>query len=81
MDICLNGVTRIVLIFSGVVIKVPNFMYSWDHFLKGLVSNMGERDTWKYNSYSEDRRLLRDKLLCPVLWCSWGGLVFSYEKG
>lgn len=80
MRICLHGVTRIVFIFRGFVIKIPNFTYSWDHFLKGLVSNIREKNTWNYNGYSEERRLLREELLCPVLWCSWGGWILVMRK-
>lgn len=73
MKINLKGVTRIVLIFNKFVIKIPNFTYSWHHFLKGLVANINENHTWKYNSGKYERG--KSYLLCPVRWASWGGWI------
>lgn len=67
-----KGVTRIVLEFKNIVVKIPNFSYQWDHFLLGLIANIRESRTYKYNKNSE--------LLCPVLWCSWGGWVLIMKK-
>lgn len=73
MTINRQGVTRIVLVFKSFVIKIPNFSYRWDHFLLGVIGNIRENKTWKYN---EDKR----NLLCPVLWCSWGGWILIMKR-
>lgn len=58
--------------------KIPNARYSFQHFLKGLLANMSERDTWRYNSGEYDDGKAR--LLCPVIWCSWGGWVLIMKR-
>jgi len=71
MKINRTGITRIVIELNSVVIKTPNFTYSWQHFLKGLVANIHENQTWKYT---------KSELLCPVVWSSWGGWVLIMKK-
>lgn len=80
MKINRKGVTRLVIELKNVVIKVPNFTYSWHHFIKGIDGNMEEWKIWVYNGYSEERKPFRDKLLCPVLWHSWGGWIVVMKK-
>lgn len=72
MKINRNGITRIVIELERIVIKIPNFLYQWDHFLVGLLSNIREYRTW---NYSENKHLL-----CPVIWCSWGGWILIMQK-
>jgi hypothetical protein len=67
-----RGCTRLVLELRNVVIKFPNFTYSWEHFLKGLIGNIKERNTYRWSE--------RKDLLAPVLWCSWGGWVLIMQK-
>lgn len=67
-----RGITRLVIELKNVVIKLPNFTYSWQHFLKGLLANIQESQTWKWHP--------RKDLLCPVLWCSWGGWLLVMRK-
>lgn len=78
MNINRRGVTRIVVEFNSVVIKIPNFTYSWNHFLKGLIGNMEEGKTWKWNSGKYEKGF--SYLLCPVLWFSWGGWILIMRK-
>lgn len=78
MTINLKGVTRIVIVLKTVVIKIPNFTYQWDHFLKGIIGNIHESKTWKYNSGKLESG--SSHLLCPVLWCSWGGWILIMKK-
>ena len=72
-----KGATRIVFIFRHKVVKVPRLII-WSNFLRGLLGNITENRTWKWNSgrYAEGR----EKLLCPVLWCSWGGWLLVMRK-
>ena len=78
MKINQTGITRIVIELRNVVIKIPRFTYSWEHFLKGLIANISENKTWEYNSgkYEEGKSYL----LCPVVWCSYGGWLLVMKK-
>lgn len=78
MNINLKGVTRIVIVLDHTVIKIPNFTHSWNHFLRGLIGNISESQTWKWNSGKYEKGT--SYLLCPVLWCSWGGWVLIMRK-
>lgn len=73
-----NGVTRLVFVFNRFVIKVPNFTNKWFHFLMGLTSNINENQTWKYNSGKYESG--KSHLLCPVIWCSWGGWILIMKR-
>lgn len=77
MKIELMGCTRIVFILRSVVIKIPKPRY-WSHFLSGLLANMRERDTWKWNSGDYEKGT--SHLLCPVLWASIGGWMLVMKK-
>lgn len=78
MRLNLKGVTRIVLEFKTVVVKIPNFTCQWDHFLRGLIANMDEGQTWKWNSGPYNKGT--SYLLCPVVWFSWGGWILVMKK-
>lgn len=78
MRIKTNGVTRIVFVLRTVVIKIPKFYIQWDHFLKGLIGNIEEGRTWRYNSGRYERG--RSYLLCPVVWTSWGGWILVMKR-
>ena len=80
MKIKRNGICRIVFLIGEYAIKVPNFTYCWHHFLQGLLSNINENKTWKYNGFDKNRKKVRDDLLCPVIWCSWGGWILVMKK-
>lgn len=67
-----QGITRIVIELNKVVIKIPNFFYQWDHFLKGIIANINENRIWKWHPHRQ--------LLCPVIWCSWGGWILIMRK-
>lgn len=58
-----NGITRKVFLIGKYAIKVPQTDYGWKYFLKGLLANMSECASSKYNKYE----------ICPVLFSSWGG--------
>lgn len=77
MGIELAGCTRVVITCGRVVIKVPKPRY-WKHFLSGLLANMGERDTWRWNSGPFESG--KSHLLCPVLWASWGGWLLVMRR-
>lgn len=72
-----TGVTRLVFVFKRVVVKIPKPTI-WNHFLRGILSNINEHRTWKWNSgnFNEGRQIL----LCPVLWCSWGGWILIMKR-
>lgn len=78
MKISRKGVTRIVIILRRYVIKIPNFTCQWSHFLRGLIGNMSENQTWKWNSGKYETG--KSHLLCPVLWCSWGGWILIMKR-
>lgn len=66
-----TGITRTVWVFRYFVVKFPNWRYSWHHFLKGVLANIKENQTWKFT---------KNELLCPVMWCSWGGWVLIMKR-
>jgi len=78
MRINQKGVTRIVLVFREVVVKIPRFNYNWTHFLRGLIGNIDEGETWRYNSGKFERG--HSHLLCPVVWMSWGGWILIMKR-
>lgn len=78
MKINTIGVTRIVVEFDNVVWKIPNFTGSWLNFLKGLVANIQENKTWKWNSGKYEKGT--SYLLCPVLFCCMGGWILIMKK-
>jgi len=73
-----KGVTRLVIVSKKVVVKIPNFTCQWEHFLKGVVANIHENKTWKYNSGEYEKG--HSRLLCPVVWCSIGGWILIMRK-
>lgn len=74
------GVTRLVIELDKVVIKIPNFTYQWNHFLKGLLANMSESCTWHYAGIEGSFGYGHRHLLCPVRWSSWGGWILVMQK-
>lgn len=80
MNIILKGTTRIVIKFKKIVIKIPNFLYCWEHFIKGLLSNINENKTWFGSSIKDSYTYQGRHLICPVLWCSWGGWILIMKK-
>ena len=78
MKINTTGVTRIVIELKTVVIKIPNFTYRWSHFLRGIIANISESQTWKYNSGKYE--LGKSHLLCPVVYCAMGGWFLIMKK-
>lgn len=39
-----RGITRTVILTRRWAIKLPNMRYGWEHFLRGLLANMQERE-------------------------------------
>ncbi|MEO6302174.1 MAG: hypothetical protein ABIP51_03270 [Bacteroidia bacterium] len=72
-----KGVTRIVVLWRGVVIKFPKPM-KWSNFLRGLIGNINERDTYRWNSGKYEKGY--SHLLAPVIWCSWGGWILIMKR-
>lgn len=68
----MRGVTRIVIPISKVVLKIPNFSYSWKNFLRGLLANLQEKETYSWHPHKN--------LLAPVIWCSWGGWLLIMRR-
>jgi hypothetical protein len=77
MTIKFNGCTRVVFVFRNVVVKIPK-PWIWNHFLHGIISNINENRTWKWNSGKYERGY--SYLLCPVLWCSLGGWILVMKR-
>lgn len=63
MKLCLNGVTRIVVLIGPWAFKVPRFNYGWQNFLRGLLCNMQEA-CFSKTKWPE---------LCPVVFRVPGG--------
>lgn len=68
-----KGSTRLVFVFKNIVIKIPNFTYSWYHFIQGILANINENKTWQYSNIKNSTTYQFKHLLCPVKYCSWGG--------
>lgn len=47
-------------------------------FIKGILANMYENNLWTYNSGIWDSSI--SHLICPVVWCSWGGWILIMRK-
>jgi hypothetical protein len=73
------GCSRIVIELTTVVIKIPNFLVTWERFLCGMIANIREGKTWKIN-YKSCYKDGCYKLLCPVLFTSWGGWFLIMKK-
>ncbi len=71
----IRGCHRVVFVFNNIVIKIPNFYYSFEHFLNGMLANMKEGRIWYQCKESNDI-----ELICPVIWYSWGGWVLIMAK-
>lgn len=78
MKINTIGTTRIVIVLKNIVVKIPNFTFCWTNFVQGILANINENETWKYNSGQYESG--KSHLLCPVKWCSWGGWILIMEK-
>lgn len=78
MKVCRKGVTRIVFVFKNVVVKIPNFTCQWSHFLKGIIGNIEEGRTWRWNSGKYEKGT--SHLLCPVLYTSAGGWFLVMKR-
>jgi hypothetical protein len=73
------GTTRTVLLVGKYAIKLPLAIpLLWRHFLLGLIGNMTERDTWKWNTGKSYHP--RSEYLCPVIWASWGGWLLIMKR-
>jgi hypothetical protein len=73
-----TGITRIVFVLETRVVKIPNFFYSWQSFLRGILANISEGQTWRWNSGKYERG--KSHLLCPVILTSWGGWILIMRK-
>ena len=63
-----KGTNRIVFCIGKYAIKIPNFSYSQDLFLRGCYSNLRERKLYKqFKTF--------DYNLCPSYFCSWLGFM------
>lgn len=74
------GVTRHVFLVGSYAVKFPRVTYGWRAFLRGLLANIDEKRLWDAQDYEDSRRQLRDKLLCPIVWASWGGWILIMRR-
>ena len=72
------GATRIVIVLKSAVIKIPNFLHSWQTFIRGLLSNIDESQTWRFNSGKYESG--KSQYLCPILFTSWGGWIIIMKR-
>lgn len=68
-----NGVTRIVILIGKYAIKVPNFTYSHDNFLKGCSANWNERAFCRMFKNTTGTEIYHR--VAPSYFCSWFGLI------
>lgn len=73
-----KGATRIVFVFNGFVVKIPNFLVQHDHFLIGCCANWSERKTCRqfrgWGGMAVKHRVI------PTWFCSWFGLFQIQAK-
>lgn len=70
MTITRKGCTRIVILWRGYAVKLPNFADGWKLFLKGLLANMQEA-AFSKAGWPE---------LCPVLLGVPGGWLLVMRR-
>ena len=75
IKIKLNGVTRIVFLVGNYAIKIPNFLYSHQHFLQGCYANWSERTYCKQMKGIEELSIK----VTPTIFCFLFGLL-SIQK-
>ena len=71
-----RGTTRIVFIFRRFVVKIPNFTYSQQNFLKGCLANYNERWFCRKFKGIEDF----ESLVIPSTFCSWFGIILIQKR-
>lgn len=76
MRLIRTGCTRLVLELKTVVVKFPNFTYSWEHFIHGILANIRESRGWRYSKHNKKIRAL----ICPVLFTSWLSLILVMKR-
>ena len=67
MQIVNKGITRLVILIGDYAIKIPNYRYEHNHFLKGCTANWNEREFYK-------NRCSMRLWVAPSYFCSWFGL-------
>lgn len=72
-----HGTTRVVFIIGDYVYKIPKF-WRWTNFLRGLLANINEGQTWRWNTGKYYHK--RSQLLCPVVWTMWGGWLLIMRR-
>ena len=77
MKLELRGCTRFVILCGKYVIKIPKF-WRWTNMLRGLLANINEGQTWRWNSGKYSRG--KEHLLCPVVFTGIGGLFLIMRK-
>ena len=65
-----NGTTRAVFLTKKYAIKVPQFKYGWELFLRGLLANMQEVE---FNT-------MKDERLCPIKFHIRGGWLIVMPR-
>lgn len=65
-----SGCTRYVILTKRYAIKIPQFKYTWQLFLKGLLANMQEILFSK----------MKDERMCPVLFYVPGGWLLIMPR-
>lgn len=62
-----KGSSRIVFLIDRYAIKIPNFTYSLEHFLKGWLANIQEDRIWRiFNSGNIEDKTIKLKI-CPII--------------
>lgn len=81
MKIIKTGSNRLVFIFKNFVIKIPfpprlGKHRTWKNFITGILANMNEYDTWRWNKYRSE---IIEKL-CPIIYSNCFGLMNIMRK-
>lgn len=67
-----SGCTRTVILTKHYAIKLPKFG-TWRSFVAGILSNMSEASTYRYNRAHHD-------ILCPIVFSAAGGLLVVMKR-
>ena len=67
-----KGITRVVILMGGIVIKFPRIGVGQINFLTGCLANLKERQKTRWGIYKD--------LITPTLWCLWGGLMAIQKR-
>ncbi len=70
-----RGGSRLVILTKNYAIKIPKFTYTWEHFIKGILSNLREIKLYKLILKGDKHWIDVAEYFAPIVWSSWGGFI------